>query len=74
MTAQTPETTTPTKRPSLAVILALVAVALSTAALIVSLNALGTIEQQAKEDRIDECSAKWETGSMEWFMCAEEAQ
>lgn len=73
-TTQNPEATTPSKRPTLATVLALVAVALSAAALIVSLTALSTIEQQGREARVNECNEKWETGSMEWFMCAEQAQ
>jgi hypothetical protein len=73
-TTQQPEASTPTKRPTLATVLSLVAVAMSAAALIVSLLAFGGIEQQGKEDRVDECSEKYETGSMDWFMCAEQAQ
>lgn len=73
-TKQNTEATTPTKRPSLATVLALVAVVMSVSALIVSLLAFGEVQQQGREARVDECSEKYETGSMDWFMCAEQAQ
>lgn len=64
---------TSSKRPTLAVVLSLVAVVLSAAALIVSLTLVGEIQQRERETRVDECE-RYGIGTTEYFLCAEEAQ